>query len=123
MGGAGAAVLGMVLSAVLFTDYYSMGVLTVICFWVFGKVKYGIIFQFLGLLYINWELIAGESFTVMLGNYELWVPYQAIGVLAVIPIFMYNGELGRGGKTFKNFAYWFYPAHMAVLGLAMRLLG
>ncbi len=120
--GLGATLAGFLLATLLGTDYYGFGVLTVVCFWVFGKVKFGWIGQLLSITYINWKLIAGECFTIMLGSYELWVPYQCIAILSMIPILMYNGKLGYGGKKFQTFAYIFYPAHMAVLGLLMIII-
>ncbi len=116
-----AVVLGVLVSSFVFTDYYGPGVLTVVSFWLFSKIKYGWIMQLISLIYINWKIIAGECFVIMLGSYELWVPFQAIAVLSMIPILMYNGELGRGGKKFQKFAYWFYPVHMTILGLLMIL--
>ncbi len=114
---------GFILATILGTDYYGFGFLTVICFWVFGKIKYcGWLLQLLSIIYVNWKLIAGECFTIMIGNYELWIPYQCIAILSMIPIFMYNGKLGGGGKKFQTFAYVFYPAHMAILGLLMIIL-
>lgn len=114
--------VGFLLATVLGTDYYGFGVLTVVCFWIFGKIKFGWILQLLSIGYINWKLIAGECFTIMLGDYELWIPFQCIAILSMIPILMYNGKLGRGGKKFQTAAYIFYPAHMAVLGSLMILI-
>ncbi len=122
LAGIGVVPTGFILATILGTDYYGFGFLTVICFWVFSRVRFGWIGQLLSIVFINWKLIAGECFTVMLGDYELWIPYQCIAILSMIPIFMYNGELGRGGKKFQTFAYIFYPAHMAILGLLMMLL-
>ncbi len=120
--GIAAALMGFLAATLLGTDYYGFGVLTVLSFWVFGKVKhFGWLLQLASLTLINWKLIAGECFTVMLGSYELWIPYQCIAIFAMIPILMYNGKLGKGGKCFQRFAYIFYPAHMALLGLLMIL--
>ncbi len=120
--GAAATLAGCLLAVLSGTDYHGFGVLTVICLWVFEKVKFGWLLQLLSLLLINWKLIAGECFTIMLGEYELWIPFQCIAVLAMLPIALYNGKLGRGGKRFQMAAYIFYPAHMAVLGLLMILI-
>ncbi len=116
-------IAGFLVSSIIFTDYYGPGFLMVVCFWIFSKIKFGWIFQTLSLIYINWKLIAGECFTLMIAGHELWIPYQAIAILSMLPILMYNGELGKGGKTFKNFAYIFYPAHMAILAILMMIFG
>ncbi len=121
--GIGVIPVGFLTATILGTDYYGFGVLTVVCFWIFGKVRtVGWALQLFSITYINWKLIAGDCFTVMLGNYELWIPYQCIAILAMIPILLYNGKLGGGGKKFQTFAYVFYPAHMAVLGPLMILI-
>ena len=50
-----------------------------------------------------------------------WEPYQWIYflgfMLALIPLYFYNGQKGRGGKFNKWFFYVFYPAHMIILGV------
>lgn len=38
-------------------------------------------------------------------------------LLAIIPLYFYNGQKGRGGKFNKWFFYVFYPAHMIILGV------
>ncbi len=115
--------IGFLTATILCTDYYGFGFLTVLSFWIFGKVKkFAWVLQLISIIYINWKLIAGECFTIMIGDYELWVPYQCIAVLSMIPILIYNGKLGKGGKKFQTFAYIFYPAHMAVLGGLMIII-
>lgn len=41
-----------------------------------------------------------------------------LGVL-VPPLFiiLYNGQIGKGGRIFKYFFYWFYPIHLLVIGV------
>lgn len=51
-----------------------------------------------------WSLVC-----IPLGQMLEWA-----GLLALIPISMYNGEKGKGSKWFF---YIFYPAHMLILGL------
>lgn len=120
--GFGSVLGGFILATLLLTDYYGFGFLMVVSLWLFGKIKFGWVLQLLSLVFINWKLIAGECFTVMIGKNELWIPYQCIAILAIIPILMYNGKLGRGGKKFQTFGYIFYPAHMAILGTLMIVL-
>lgn len=40
---------------------------------------------------------------------------QWMMVFAIIPLWLYNGERGRGGKFSKYFFYVFYPAHIYLL--------
>ena len=50
----------------------------------------------------------------------LWYGFfslQMLAVLAWVPISLYSGERGRGGKWLKYGSYAFYPAHMLILWL------
>jgi hypothetical protein len=38
--------------------------------------------------------------------------FQWMGILAAVPMLMYNGDRGQGNK---RFFYWFYPAHIYIL--------
>ncbi len=114
-----ATLIGFLVATLIYTDYYGPGVIIVVGFWLFGKIKFGWILQILVLLYINWVVYAGECFVIVLSSYEFLVPIQSLAVFSMIPILMYNGMLGRGGEKFKKFAYIFYPVHMAMLGILM----
>ncbi len=54
---------------------------------------------------------------VMMGGLEVW------GVLALLPIMLYNGQKGGGRKGFKWFGYAFYPAHLFLLWMLNRVAG
>ena len=95
---------------VTFPDYGVMGVLTVLMFHVLRDWKWA---QLLMLIAINWFGFEGQH--LILGNME--VPIQAFAILAFLPIALYNGEKGRGGKALQYGSYIFYPLHMLILGL------
>ena len=95
---------------VTFPDYGVMGVLTVLMFHVLRDWKWA---QLLMLIAINYFGYEGQH--LLLGRME--IPVQAFAILAFIPIFLYNGEKGRGGKALQYGSYVFYPLHMLILGL------
>ena len=95
---------------VTFPDYGVMGVLTVLMFHVLRDWKWA---QFLMLIAINWFGYEGQQ--LLLGSFK--VPVQAFAILAFIPIFLYNGEKGKGGRWLQYGSYVFYPLHMLILGL------
>lgn len=45
---------------------------------------------------------------------------QYFGLVSVPLLFAYNGQ--RGNLNLKNFFYWFYPVHLAVIGLIARVV-
>ena len=49
-------------------------------------------------------------------------PTQGFAVLSLLPIWLYNGRRGGGGKALQYAFYAFYPAHMLVLYLLFSLL-
>ena len=95
---------------VTFPDYGVMGVTTVLMFHVFRDWKWA---QLLGLILINWFGFEGQH--LILGSYE--VPIQAFAIGAILPILLYNGEKGKGGRWLQYGSYLFYPLHMLILGL------
>lgn len=91
-------------------DYRAAGVLTVLVFHVFRGQKLS---QLIMLFVINWFCFEGQQLPV--GPFE--VPVQAFAILAIIPIWLYNGKKGRGGKWLQYGSYVFYPLHALILGL------
>lgn len=59
-------------------------------------------------------LITGLIF--LCGDFGVF-SFQYGVLLALIPLYLYNGEKGRGGRFNKWFFYVFYPAHMIILGV------
>lgn len=79
------------------TDYTSLGVLCVLIFYFFRGNKVAI-----SIMMVIWAL-----FFVSVGNY-----LEVLALLALIPIFFYNGEKG---KSPKYFFYACYPGHILCL--------
>ena len=91
-------------------DYGSMGVATVLLFHVFRNEKWA---QLVLLAAINW--FGYDTPRLVIGGVP--VPVQAFAILAMIPIALYSGEKGRGGRALQYGSYVFYPLHMLILGL------
>lgn len=109
--------LGYGLGFLTFVDYYGYGVITVLIFWLAGKIPFGRVLELSALAYINLELMGGMNYVLTLWGAEIWVPQQVFALLALIPIWLYNGQRGPGGKKWQYFGYAFYPAHILILAL------
>ncbi len=118
----GGAFVGFIAGTALLVDYSGYGILMTLSFWVFGQIKFGWLLQLASMIYINCFMINGLSFTLMYNGEEIWIPFQVFAVFAMIPILMYNGKKGKGGKTFQKAMYIFYPAHMLILGILAIIL-
>ena len=108
--------LANVLGLLTFVDYYHYGVMMVLLFYWTRGVKFGWIIQLLGMLYIN-DAMAGLVVTVNLFGQSFELAEQMLAVLALIPIWMYNGRQGYHSKPLQYACYAFYPVHMLILYL------
>ena len=88
-------------AALLRPDYGIPGVALVLLFHIFREDKPA---QLLFLVLIN-------CLGYRLGS------VQSLAALAWIPISLYRGKKGRGGKALQYGSYIFYPLHMLILGL------
>ena len=57
-----------------------------------------------------------------LGSWTLEFPEQGLALLALIPIWLYNGRQGAHNKAIQYACYAFYPAHMLILALLRMYL-
>ena len=90
-------------------DYSSAGVLTLLAFYAFrGNTVRCRLMQLLSLAFIN---------LVPLGGIEFAFPYQALAVLSLPIIWLYDGSQGPHNGFIKAANYLFYPAHMLILAL------
>lgn len=93
-----------------FPDYGLLGILTVVLFHVLRDRPW---LQLAGLVLINVFGFEGQVIPVL--NFEL--PIQSFAVLAMVPISLYRGEKGPGGRLLQYGSYLFYPLHMLILAL------
>lgn len=104
---------------VLFPDYGLMGVMTVLCFFVFRDHW---LFQLAAMVVLNIFTFKGQTIPISLFGLACDFPIQGFALLALPLIWLYNGEKGRGGKGLRLFWYIFYPLHMLALYFIQRII-
>lgn len=116
--GVGLGLLGFLLGYGLMLDYYGVGVLTVLVFYFFHKKTWP---HFLGqlvcLYLLHVELLGGFYYAIPVFGYEFHLVQQGLALLALVPIWLYQGRQGYHARWFRYLCYGFYPAHMLVLFL------
>lgn len=115
--------LGFLLGTVLLCDFYGPGILTVLTFYLFRRNNWiSRLGQLVILYWINFELLGGLCYQITILGYQLEIVEQGIAILALIPIWLYNGEKGYSSKFFQYFCYAFYPLHCVILYFIALLL-
>ena len=110
--------LGFILGLVTMVDFYHAGILTVLIFYFFRKrTWWGYLGQLLGLWYINIELLGGFCYEIHLWGEIYFLHRQGFALLALIPIWLYQGRQGHHSKAFQYACYLFYPLHLLILGI------
>ena len=111
-------VLGYLAGLLTMVDFYHAGILTVLVFYFtknLGWLKYFL--QTVLLWYINMELLGGYGYEVEILGKIHFITRQGFALLALIPIWLYEGKQGPYNKVIKNIYYWFYPVHLLILGV------
>ena len=100
-----------------FVDYYHAGIFTVLLFYCFrGRRWWHYLGQLIGMWYIHGEMLGGFGYEIDLFGSTQLIARQSIAVLALIPIWLYQGKQGYHSKTLQQVYYWFYPVHLLILG-------
>ena len=116
--GIASACIGYIVGLLTFVDYYHAGILTVLVFYFFKDRKWWCYLgQLFCLWYINFEMLGGLSYEVMLFGEIHFIARQGIAVLALIPIWLYRGRQGHHSRILQYFYYTFYPLHLLLLGV------
>ena len=107
---------------ITFVDYYNAGILMTLTFYFFrGKKWWNYLGQLICMWYVNSELLGGYGYEFVLAGNTHFIPRQAIALLALIPIWQYNGKQGYHSKKMQYAYYVFYPLHILVLGIVKIL--
>ncbi len=110
-------VLAFWVGTLTMVDYKGEGVLMVILFYLTRDLPWGKLAQLAGMLYINTQMIRGQVYPVELFGMDWNIPRQGFAVLALLLIWLYNGEQGPYNKTIRRACYAFYPVHILILAL------
>lgn len=114
-------VLGFALGLLSFADYYYYGVFIVLLFYWTYQRPFGRLIQLFGLVYIC-DAMAGLVYPVELFGQTFEIGQQMLAVLALIPIWLYDGRQGYHSKPLQYACYAFYPVHLLVLYLLSRFI-
>lgn len=115
--------LSCLVSILAMSNYNTVGVLTVLTFYFFKDKKwYSLLGQLVILYYLNVEIMGGYYQVVDIFGKQVEVYQQAMALLALIPIWLYNGKQGYHPKWWQYFCYFFYPLHMLVIYIVMRFI-
>ena len=116
------ALAACLIGLVTLVDYGFMGIAMVILFFLLRDFPLAKVAQLIAMVLLNIVFFEGQSLILPLGGREIFFPVQGFAVLALIPIWLYNGEKGRGGKAAQYAAYAFYPLHLLAIALAAHLM-
>ena len=109
--------LGYLLSARLNSSFYQFGVPMAIVFYIASHISYPKLFEFIIYVALVINLTARSMFTVTVGGLMYEIPVQAFALIALIFIWLYNGERGPNGLAAKISFYLFCPAAMLIIGI------
>ncbi len=114
--------IAYVVGIITFVDFYNAGILTVLVFYFFRQRKWwSYVGQLVLLYYINVEMLSGYAYEISIFGNTYFFVRQGLALLALIPIWLYNGKQGYHSKAVRAVYYWFYPAHLLILAL-LKLL-
>ena len=104
--------LYLLLSVILFPDYGTRGMLTVVAFYLLRNLPFSWILQIIAMVLLNIVGFKGLQIPFELFGFSFSLVQQGFAVFALLPIWCYNGEKGRSSKYGS---YLFYPLHMLIL--------
>lgn len=111
-----------ILTVLGFVDFGLTGLLTILIFYVFRAFPLAQLGQLVSMVLLHIVFFEGQTIPISFAGGVFQFPTQGFAVLALIPIWLYNGKKGSGGKALQYGCYLFYPAHMLALHLLRTFL-
>ena len=115
-------VVGYFLGDLAMVDYFGSGMLMVFLFYWTRGLRFGWVLQLLGMIWINTSLLGSLILEIQVFGHTISFYQQALAVLALVPIWLYNGKQGYHSKPLQYACYAFYPVHMLILWLVQQAL-
>ena len=105
------------LAQYLHTDYGAKGILVIALFALTRELPHQRVLQFFGL----WFIFSPSHLMAFRWVHGISVEIKELAVLAVVPIALYSGRKITSSKAVQWAFYLFYPVHLAVLYLIVKL--
>lgn len=105
-----------ILAETLHTDYDGIGILLIAVFALTREMKHEKLLRIIGCAVI---LCSGMK-TMQIGS--IWISFESFAMLALIPIFRYNGRKLTNSKSVQLAFYLFYPTHILILALLEKMI-
>lgn len=116
--GCATVLTGCILGIVTMVDFYHAGILTVLTFYFFRRKNWwSRLCHLICLWYINVEILGGFSYELQTFGITWFLTRQGFALLALIPIWLYQGKQGYHSKWLQYVYYGFYPLHLLILGI------
>lgn len=105
-----------ILAEVLHTDYDGMGILLIAVFALSREMKHENLLRIIGCAVV---LCSGMRNMQIFG---IWINSESFAMLALIPIFCYDGRKLTNSKAVQLAFYLFYPVHILILALLENMI-
>ena len=109
-------ILLSVIAELLKFDYGAFGVLMIVCFYVFKRIKLNMVISQMFLMFILY-MKKMSYYTFSLFNLQYILFQLLFSVISLAIILTYNGKKGKSSSKIKLMFYCFYPVHLIILDL------
>ena len=102
--------------------FYKYGIIIIMLFYVANHVPYKKLPEAALFIYLALMIETEYAFSLRLGGYMYEIPRQIFSILALVFIWMYNGERGPKGIAYRLGFYLVYPLMMLLIVLVRLII-